>query len=199
MQKANIVVNNGGTYAIVADQNVQVGNLTFNPGSHVTVVSLTGNAFEKAYNGEDQVGTVTADSVNGFNENALVSPDYALVNHTVTLEGNTLTGVLSKSDKTLADYAVNSNGVSVANALSADPVLLGALADATKDQVRKTLSSLANDIHVTANAMAVANGQSLVCAIKDQAMGNDGAARIADVDGGRARLQLVQDGSLRSV
>ena len=188
MQKANVVVNNGGTYAIVADQNVQAGSLTFNPGSHVAVISLTGNAFEKAYKGEDQVGTVTADSVNGFNENALVTPDYALVNHTVTLDGNTLTGVLSKGDKTLADYAANSNGVSVAKALSADPALLGALADATKDEVRKTLSSLANDIHVTANAMTVANGQSLARAIKDQAMGIDGAARVSDVDGGRARL-----------
>ena len=188
MQKANVVVNNGGTYAIVADQNVQVGSLTFNPSSHVAVISLTGNAFEKAYRGEDQVGTVTADSVKGFNENALVTPEYALVNHTVTLDGNTLTGVLSKGDKTLADYAANSNGVSVAKALSADPALLGALADATKDEVRKTLSSLANDIHVTANAMTVANGQSLARAIKDQAMGIDGAARVSDVDGGRARL-----------
>ena len=62
------------------------------------------------------------------------------------------------------------------------------MADATKDEVRKTLSSLANDIHVTANAMTVANGQSLARAIKDQAMGIDGAARVSDVDGGRARL-----------
>ena len=111
-----------------------------------------------------------------------------MVNHTVTLDGNTLTGVLSKGDKTLADYAANSNGVSVAKALSVDPALLGALADATKDEVRKTLSSLANDIHVTANAMTVANGQSLARAIKDRAMGIDGAARVSDVDGGRARL-----------
>ena len=195
MQKANVVVNNGGTYAIVANQDVQIGNLTFNPGSHVTVVSLTGNAFEKASNGEDQIGTVTADSVNGFNENALVTPDYAFVNHSVTLDGNTLTGVITKNDKTLADYAVNSNGVSVANALSTDPVLLGALADATKDEVRKTLSSLANDIHVTANAMTIAYGQSLVRAIKDQAMGIDGAARVADVDGGRARLWVSTVGN----
>ena len=56
IQKANIVVNNGGTYAIVADQDVQVGNLTFNPGSLVTVTSLTNDAFEKAYDGIDQVG-----------------------------------------------------------------------------------------------------------------------------------------------
>uniref|UniRef100_UPI003FEF031D autotransporter outer membrane beta-barrel domain-containing protein n=1 Tax=Parasutterella excrementihominis TaxID=487175 RepID=UPI003FEF031D len=188
MQKANVVVNNGGTYAIVADQNVQVGSLTFNPGSHVAVISLTGNAFEKAYRGEDQVGTVTADSVKGFNENALVTPDYALVNHTVTLDGNTLTGVLSKGDKTLADYAANSNRTAVANALAADPILLAGLADATKSEVRKTLSSLANDIHVTSNAMTIANGQSLARAINDQAIGIDGAARVADVDGARARL-----------
>lgn len=111
IQKANIVVNNGGTYAIVADQDVQVGNLTFNPGSLVTVTSLTNDAFEKAYDGIDQVGTVTADKIEGFNQNAVVTPDYALVDHKVTLEGNTLTGILTKSDKTLADYALTSNGL----------------------------------------------------------------------------------------
>lgn len=195
VQKANVVVNNGGTYAIVADQDVQVGNLTFNPGSKVTVTSLTDNAFEKAYDGIDQVGTVTADKIEGFNENAVVTPDFALVDHTVTLDGNTLTGVLTKNDKTLADYAANSNGVAVANALMADDALLAGLTDATKDEARNTLNSLGNDIHVTANAMTIANGQSLVRAIKDQAIGIDGAARVADVDGGRARLWLSAVGN----
>lgn len=195
MQKANVVVNNGGTYAIVADQDVQAGNLTFNPGSKVTVTSLTDNAFEKAYNGEDQVGTVTADNIEGFNENAVVAPDFALVDHTVTLDGNTLTGVLTKSNKTLSDYAANSNGVAVANALMANEALLAGLTDATKSEVRNTLNSLGNDIHVTANAMTIANGQSLVRAIKDQAIGIDGAARVADVDGGRARLWLSTVGN----
>lgn len=190
IQKANVVVNNGGTYAIVADQNVQAGNLTFKPGSKVTVISLTDNAFEKAYDGIDQVGTVTADKIEGFNENAVVTPDFALVDHTVTLNGNTLTGVLTKNNKTLADYAANSNGVAVANAIMGDDALLAGLTDATKDEARNTLNSLGNDIHVTANAMTVANGQSLVRAIKDQANGIDGAARVADVDGGRARLWL---------
>ena len=195
VQKANVVVNDGGTYAIVADQDVQVGNLTFNPGSKVTVTSLTDNAFEKAYDGIDQVGTVTADKIEGFNENAVVTPDLALVEHTVTLEGNTLTGILTKNDKTLADYAANSNGVAVANALMADDALLAGLTDATKDEARNTLNSLGNDIHVTANAMTIANGQSLVRAIKDQAIGIDGAAHVADVDGGRARLWLSAVGN----
>ena len=156
---------------------------------------MTDNAFEKAYDGIDQVGTVTADKIEGFNENAVVAPDFALVDHTVTLDGNTLTGVLTKSDKTLADYAANSNGVAVANALMADDALLAGLTDATKDEARNTLNSLGNDIHVTANAMTIANGQSLVRAIKDQAIGIDGAARVADVDGGRARLWLSAVGN----
>ena len=85
-------------------------DLTFNPGSLVTVTSLTNDAFEKAYDGIDQVGTVTADKIEGFNQNAVVTPDYALVDHKVTLEGNTLTGILTKSDKTLADYALGCGG-----------------------------------------------------------------------------------------
>lgn len=36
--------------------------------------------------------------------------------------------------------------------------------------------------------MTIANGQSLARAITNQAIGIDGAARVADVDGGRARL-----------
>jgi subtilase-type serine protease len=74
----------------------------------------------------------------------------------------------------------------------ADSNLLGGLADSTKAEARKTIASLANDIHVTANAMTIANGQSLVREIKDQAIGIDGSARVAEVDGGRARCpQLV--------
>ena len=56
--------------------------------------------------------------------------------------------------------------------------LLAGLTDATKDEARNTLNSLGNDIHVTANAMTIANGQSLVRAIKDQAIGIDGAAHV---------------------
>ena len=77
----------------------------------------------------------------------------------------------------------------------ADDALLAGLTDATKDEARNTLNSLGNDIHVTANAMTIANGQSLVRAIKDQAIGIDGAARVADVDGGRARLWLSAVGN----
>lgn len=195
IQKANVIVNNGGTYAIVANQNVQVGNLIFNPGSMVTVTSITDNAFKKAYDGIDQIGSVTADKIEGFAQNAMVTPDYALVDHKVTLEGNTLTGVLTKSDKSLVDYAVNSNGAAVANALMADDILLGGLANATKDEARKTIASLANDIHVTANAMTIANGQSLIREIKDQAIGIDGSARVAEVDDGRARLWMSTIGN----
>ena len=81
--------------------------------------SLTNDAFEQAWDGNAQVGTVTAETLEGAN-NAIVTPDYALVDHTITVDGNKITGVLEKSDKTLADYANNGNGVSVANALMAD-------------------------------------------------------------------------------
>ena len=194
VQKANIIVNDGGTYAVIADQNVQVGTLKFNEGSQIGVTSLTQDAFEQAYNGNAQTGTVTADSIEGF-DNAVVTPDYALVNHTVTLDGNTITGVLEKGNKTLADYAVNGNGVSVANALNADETLLAGLTSATKEEARQTIASLANDIHVTANAMSIANGQALIRAVKDQAIGIDGAARVADVDEGRARLWMSAVGN----
>ncbi|WP_290372378.1 autotransporter domain-containing protein [uncultured Parasutterella sp.] len=193
-QKATVVVNDGGTFAVIADQDVQLKSLTFNEGAQITVTSLTNDAFEQAWDGNVQVGTVTAETLEGAN-NAIVTPDYALVDHTITVDGNKITGVLEKSDKTLADYANNGNGVSVANALMADEALFSGLVSATKDEARQTIASLANDIHVTANAMTVANGQSLVRAIKDQAIGIDGAARVADVDDGRARLWMSAVGN----
>lgn len=193
-QKATVVVNDGGTFAVIADQDVQLKSLTFNEGAQITVGSLTNDAFEQAWDGNAQVGTVTAETLEGAN-NAIVTPDYALVDHTITVDGNKITGVLEKSDKTLADYANNGNGVSVANALMADEALFSGLVSATKDEARQTIASLANDIHVTANAMTVANGQSLVRAIKDQAIGIDGAARVADVDDGRARLWMSAVGN----
>lgn len=190
VQKADVVVNNGGTYAIVAGQDVQVGDLRFNPGSNVMVTSLTKKAFEQAYSGVDQIGTVTADSIEGFTPNAVVTPDYALVDHKVTQDGNKLTGVLKKNNKTLADYANNGNGIAVGNALMADPVLLSGLTDSTKSEARITIASLANDIHVTANAMTIANGQSLIREIKDQAIGYDMSTRVSEIDDGRARLWM---------
>lgn len=77
----------------------------------------------------------------------------------------------------------------------ADEALFSGLVSATKDEARQTIASLANDIHVTANAMTIANGQSLVRAIKDQAIGIDGAARVADVDEGRARFWMSAVGN----
>lgn len=193
-QKATVVVNDGGTFAVIADQDVQLKSLTFNEGAQITVGSLTNDAFEQAWDGNAQVGTVTAETLEGAN-NAIVTPDYALVDHTITVDGNKITAVLEKSDKTLADYANNDNGVSVANALMADEALFSGLVSATKDEARQTIASLANDIHVTANAMTIANGQSLVRAIKDQAIGIDGAARVADVDEGRARFWMSAVGN----
>lgn len=194
VQKATVIVNDGGTFAVIADQDVQLKSLTFNEGSQITVTSLTNDAFEQAWDGNAKVGTVTAETLEGVN-NAIVAPDYALVDYTITVDGNKITGVLEKGDKTLADYANNGNGVSVANALMADEALFSGLLSATKDEARQTIASLANDIHVTANAMTVANGQSLVRAIKDQAIGIDGAARVADVDDGRARLWMSAVGN----
>lgn len=190
VQKANVVVNNGGTYAVMADNDVQVASLKFNEGSKVAVDSLEKSVFEEAYDGTPQKGTVTSDTPIEGIENALVTPDYALVDHKVIVEGNTLTGILEKSDKTLADYAKNSNGVAVAEALTADEGLFAGLVSATKEEAANTLASLGNDLHVTANAMSLANSQTLLRAVKDQAQGIDGAAKVAEVDDGRARFWM---------
>lgn len=193
-QKANIEVNKGATYAVIANQNVQVGSLKFNQGSQISVTSLDGEAFKLAYEGTPQTGTISAETLEGA-DNAIVTPDYALLDHTVTVEGNTITGTLQKNDKTLASYANNANQASVAQALMADDALFDGLISSSKEEASKTLASLGNDLHVTANAMSIANGQTLARAIKDQAMGVDGAAKVADVDNGRARLWMTAVGN----
>ncbi|MCF0254074.1 MAG: homocysteine S-methyltransferase, partial [Duodenibacillus sp.] len=56
------------------------------------------------------------------------------------------------------------------------------LAGGTKRQMRDGLAALANDLHASANAMSLVGGMQLARAVKDQAAGAGGAAKVAEID-----------------
>lgn len=193
VQTASVVVNNGGTFAIMADNDVQLNSLKLNDGAKIIVDSLEKDVIQEAYNGKPQSGTVTVDNIEGLDK--AVTPDYAFLTTDLTLEGNTLTGTLSRNkDATLASLAQNRNQVNVANALGENSPLFLSLMTASKGEVRATLHSLANDIHVTANAMSVVNSLSLLKSVKDQAAGY-GQFRTAEIDEGKARMWIAGIGT----
>lgn len=210
-QKAEITVNDGGTYSVMAGQDVSVGKLVFNEGSKITVESLDHSVIEAAMAGNAQTGTVTADNAIEGGNLVVATPDYALLKTDITVDGNVLTGTLSKNeDVTLATYAVNDNARSVANALMQGSEnngaraagastqageIYSALYSATTDEARATLASLGNDLHVTANAMSLVNGTQLVRTVKDQAMGTDGSAKSAEINDGKARVWMSAVGN----
>lgn len=196
VDKAQVVVEEGGTYVVSAGEDVQAKSLEFKAGSKLTVGSLSGDVVEKALAGETLTGSVTADDEIKGGDLFTVTPDYAFFDIDAKAEGSRLSATMKKSaDKTLATYAANSNAASVANALEAsDGDLKRALLLGTKDEVKGTLASLGNDLHLSANQASVVNGVTLARAVKDEAMG-EGAAKTAAVDGGKARLWVTGIGT----
>lgn len=185
---ANVVVNEGGTFVVVPDQQAQAGSIEFKSGSYIGVDSIEGDgsAFELAYNGQDQTGSVTASEVIGFN-NATVVPDYAFVDHLVTLDNSTITGVLTANGKTPLSYASGPNQQRVASFIVDDPAIWSQVVSATKSQVRDTLATMGSELEVTANSLTLLNGYSMQKAIRDQGAGY-GNGNVAEVDGGKARF-----------
>lgn len=196
--KANVTVNNGGTYVIAAGQDVNVGALKFNEGSFITIGSADTDVLKKAMDGEAQTGTVTADTLEG---KAVVNPDYAFFKTDIQYEGNKVTGTLSRDeDATFAKYSSNANGVSIGSAI--DATAAGALYDsligADKATVQKTTDSLSSDFLLNAQNAAVVNTLTMTRAVKDQAIGV-GSGRVTELNNGTATLWATGVGSWGTV
>ena len=181
----DITVNAGGTYGVVAGQDVEVGNLTFKEGAGVTVVSTDSDVLVDAYNSKDGVtGSVTASKLEGA-ELAVANPDYAFFDTDIKVEGNKLSSTLTRSDASVATYANSASGASIAAALESntDSKLFADMVSSTKEQVSNTLDSLGSDLHMAVNNATIVNTTSLARTIKDQANAY-GQARTAELANG---------------
>ena len=180
----DVTVEADGRYAIVAGQDVEVGNLTFEEGAGYTVVSLDSDVLVDAYNGITAKGTVTADNIEGV-ENAVARPDYAFFDTTLEVDGNTLTAYLSRNEEAPMSYASSESERAVAAAMMAgtDSAFFATMVDSTKDQMKSTLASLGNDLHLAAQNATLVNSVTLARTIKDQASAF-GQARTATLDNG---------------
>ncbi len=181
----DITVNAGGTYGVVAGQDVEVGNLTFQEGAGVTVVSTDSDVLVDAYNSKDGVtGSVTASKLEGA-ELAVANPDYAFFDTDIKVEGNKLSSTLTRSDASVATYANSASGASIATALESntDSKLFADMVSSTKEQVSNTLDSLGSDLHMAVNNSTIVNTTSLARTIKDQANAY-GQARTAELASG---------------
>lgn len=180
----DVLVKEGGAYAVAAGQDVTVGNLTFEKGAGVTVVSTDSDVLVDAYNGNAATGSVTADSLVGA-DLVVAKPDYAFFDTEVAVDGNKLTATLSRSDATVATYAASASQAAIASALNGNTgsKVFGDIVGSTKDQVRTTLASLGSDFHMTAQNAAVVNAASTARMIKDQASAF-GQARTAELANG---------------
>lgn len=181
----DITVNAGGTYGVVAGQDVEVGNLTFKEGAGVTVVSADSDVLVDAFNNKDGVtGSVTADKLEGA-DLAVANPDYAFFDTDIKVEGNKLSSTLTRNDDSVATFTRTSSGAAIASVLEAntDSKLFASVVDATKQEMVNTLDSLSSDMHMAAQNATIVNTTALARTIKDQANAS-GQARTAKLDNG---------------
>lgn len=187
----DITVNEGGTYGVVAGQDVEVGSLTFADGAGITVVSLGGDVLAEALKNDAGVtGSVTADHLEGVTDtNPVFDPDYAFFDTEIKLteegEGGRIDATLSRNDATAATYAATSGQAAMGNALMAnqDGQVFAEMAGATKGQIRNTLASLSNDFHLAAQNATIVNTALMGRMIKDQANAY-GEAQRAELENG---------------
>lgn len=187
----DITVNEGGTYGIVAGQDVEVGSLTFADGAGITVVSVGGDVLAEALKNDTGVtGSVTADRLEGANDtNPVADPDYAFFDTEIEVtqdgEGGRIDATLSRNDATAATYAATSGQAELGNALMAnqDGQVFAEMAGATKGQIRSTLASLSSDFHLAAQNATIVNAALMGRTIKDQANAY-GEAKRAELENG---------------
>ena len=185
----DITVNKGGTYGIVAGQDVEVGSLSFADGAGITVVSVDGDVLKEAFESETGVtGSVTAEKLEGVTStNPVVDPDYAFFDTAINVdaENGKIEATLSRNEESASVYAANGSQAAMANALMAntDSAVFADMVGATKGQVRNTLASLSNDFHLAAQNATIVNTALMGRMIKDQANAY-GEAQRAELENG---------------
>ena len=199
--KANIEVNAGGTYVVSTGASVNVGQLTFNHGSMITVGSTDKDVFEEVFNhGTVVTGTVTAETLTGADQ-ATATPQYAFFKTDVDISGNSLTARFGRNqDVTFASYASSHNGRSIGQAIegSGSGTLFDTLLMASGDEVRNTNDALGSDMYLNTQNASIVNAMTLSRVVKDQAVGV-GGGRYVETSGGAGRLWVAPIGSWSTV
>lgn len=196
----DVTINAGGTYGVVAGQDVEVGTLSFKEGAGVTVVSTDTDVLTQAYNGKAQTGTVTAEKLEGA-DLAVANPDYAFFKTDIKHEGNKLSATITRDkDVSVASYANSDVGEAVGQVINGatDSAIFASMVGGTKDQVRSTMDSLGSDIYLSAQNASIVNSLSVARAVKDQAIGI-GEGRHVEMKDGTARLWATGIGSWSDV
>ncbi|MEQ5126130.1 autotransporter Pta [Providencia alcalifaciens] len=201
--KANININDKGTYLVTAGHDVNVGNMTLNQGAKLDVAADNIGQLKDVYLNDNSIqGTVNADNLAdnraktkmlAANTNNAAADDYALFQKDVSVKDNTITGSLSKkADTSFASFANNENGRSIANTLESNAK--GQLFDATlpmsERDLRNTYQSLGSDMYLNANNASVVNVLGLTRTVKDQAIGV-GHGRYANLENSNARIWMT--------
>lgn len=200
--KANIDVNAGGTYVVSADQDVNVGTLTFKEGSLITVGSASRDVFNDVYqNGTVATGSVTATTLTDADKALIAPPDYAFFKTDIGIDGNELTASFGRNnDVTFSSYANHSNGRAIANTVesTASGALYDMMLPSTKEEVRDTYNSLGSDMYLNVQNASIVNTLALTRAVKDQALGA-GGGRFAEMPDGSGRVWMSGIGSWSEV
>lgn len=195
------VINAGGTFLVMAGQDVEMGTLTFKDGAGYSVSSTDIDVLKAAYEGNAQTGTVKLDKLTGLDA-AAANPDYALFKTELTFDetSSILTGTLS-ADKSLslANYG-SGNGRKIGQAIDAERTgaLFESLLSASKAQVESTYASLGDDFYLNSRNASIVNGLTLTRAVKDQVAGI-GEGRVVEMADGNGRLWATGIGAWSSI
>ena len=194
----DITVNKGGTYALAAGQDVNVGTLTFKEGSSLTITALDKDVMAAVMGGETITGSVTAEKLEGV-ENAPPTPDYAFLTTEVAVKDNKLTATMSRNQSAASDFARNAPQAAVASTIvgAAESAITGELALSSKDQFRNTVASLGSDLHLKMQQATLMNSASMTRTIKEIAA-DAGTAKTAELGNG-VRLWATGTGAWMSL
>lgn len=195
--KANININDQGTYLVAVGHNVNVGKMTLNSGATLDVAADNIAQLRDVYlNNQIVAGTVNADNLTDKRIKAKATPtdhDYALFDKSVDIKDNTMTGSISKKENTsLASFANNENGRSIANAIDnkGNGELFNAVLPMSERDLRGTYQSLGSDMYLNTNNASVVNILGLTRTVKDQAIGI-GQGRYATLENSNARIWMA--------
>ena len=183
----DVTVNEGGTYGVVAGQDVTIGSLTLNEGSQIKVIVTDKDSLLAAYNGEEVTGSVTAEGGLTDNGATVAESDLAFFDSTVTIDAKNgkIDSTITRNDATAASYAASSGQADMANALMANEggQVFTEMLGASKGQIRNTLASLSSDFHLAAQNATIVNAALMGRTIKDQANAY-GEAKRAELENG---------------